>query len=67
MFETRKRTDFLFPKRNFWTGFSSILDIFGADKKFNTSKSGREADTKAIQNDWEMIGQDFRDVLSKLT
>lgn len=67
MFETRKRTDFLFPKRSFWTGFSSILDIFSQDKKFNASKSGREADIKAIRNDWEMIGQDFNDVLSKMT
>lgn len=67
MFETRKRTDFLFPKRNFWTGFSGILDIFSADKKFNTSGSGKEADIKAIRNDWEMVGQDFKDVLSKMT
>ncbi len=67
MDDTRKRTDFLFPKRDFWTGFSSVLDIFASDKKFNSSKSGEDADFKAIRNDWEMVGQDFKDTLSKLT
>lgn len=67
MIETIKRTDFLLPKRDFWTGFSSVLDIFGTKKKFNTSKSGAEADYKAIRNDWEMIGQDIKNSLSKLS
>lgn len=66
MNDTEKRTDFLFPKRNFWTGFSSILSIFGEEKKFNTSKSGKEADFKALKSDWEMIGDDIRKSMSKI-
>ncbi len=65
MNDTDKRTDFLFPKRNFWTGFSSVLNIFGEDKKFNTSKSGEEADYKALKSDWDMIGEDFKKVIIK--
>lgn len=64
MNNTENRTDFLFPKRNFWTGFASVLNIFGDPHMFNTSKSGEEADYKAIQSDWEMVGNDFNDVLS---
>ena len=63
--DTEKRTNFLFPKRNFWSGFSNILSIFGEEKKFNTSKSGTEADFKALKSDWEMIGQDLRNSMSK--
>ena len=65
MTDTDKRTDFLFPKRNFWTGFSSVLSIFGESNKFNTSDSGEEADYKALKSDWEMIGEDFKIALSE--
>ncbi|MEQ1733108.1 MAG: hypothetical protein ABL940_05510 [Bacteroidia bacterium] len=60
MNEIKKRTDFLFPKRNFWSGFSSVLNIYGNPNKFNSSKTGEEADCKAIKSDWEMIGEDFK-------
>lgn len=58
------RTDFLLPKRNFWSGFSSVLNIFGNSDKFNTSSSAEEADIRALSSDWQMIGDDFRKVLS---
>jgi hypothetical protein len=58
-----KRTDFLLPKRDFWTGASSVFNIFGEENKFNTSKSGEEADLKALKSDWEMIGEDFKQTL----
>jgi hypothetical protein len=67
MNDIEKRTDFLLPKRSFWTGFSSIFNIFGAPNKFNSSRSGKEADKKAIWNDWEMIGQDFKKAFSEIT
>lgn len=65
MNDTDTRTDFLFPKRGFFTGLSSILDIFSVDKKVNTSKSGEEADAKALKSDWEMIGKDFEKSLEE--
>ena len=67
MNDTERRTDFIFPKRNFWSVFSSILSIFGEEKKFNTSKSGKETDCKVLKSDWEMIGQDLRNAMSKLS
>lgn len=60
-----KRTDFLFPKRNFFTGLCSVFSLSGETAEFNTSNSGEEADLKALRSDWEMIGQDFRRVLKK--
>lgn len=61
-----KRTDFLFKRRGFFTGFSSVLSIAGDKNKFNTSKSGKEADKKAIRSDWEMIGNDIRKTLVEM-
>lgn len=64
--ETKEvRTDFLLPKRGFFTGFASVFSIAGDTVDFNTSNSGEEADLKAIQNDWEMIGNDIREALRK--
>lgn len=67
MIETEKRTDFLFPKRNFLTGFSNVLNLFAAGSKFNTSQDSSEADFKAIKTDWDMVGQDFRKSMSEHT
>lgn len=63
MIDTEKRTDFLFPKRSFWTGVSSVFSVFGDSNQFNTSKSGEEADLKALMSDWEMVGEDIRSSL----
>lgn len=67
MNDTEKRTDFLLKERNFWTGFSSILSLFGDSNMFNSSKSGEEADKKALISDWEMVGQDFKKSIRDLT
>jgi len=57
-------SDFLFPEQNEITGAMTILDIFGATTPYNYSKSGEEADLKAIAHDWAVIGEDLRDVMS---
>ncbi len=67
MNEIENRTDFLFPKRNFWSGLSSILDIGANKKKINTSKSVELADMKALQSDWAMIGKDFRNSMKSIS
>ena len=66
MNKIERRTELLFPKRNFWTGFSGILNIFRDKYQFNTSKSGEEIDKIALQSDWEMIGGDIKNAFSKL-
>jgi hypothetical protein len=58
------RTDSLFPKRSFWSGLSSVFSVFGNPNKFNTSKSGSEADYKALKSDWEMIGKDIQNTMN---
>jgi len=53
------RTDFLFPDQDMITGISSILDIFNPETPYNYSKTGEEADIKAIAHDWAAIGEDI--------
>jgi hypothetical protein len=64
MESTSKISYSLIKKRNFWTGFSSILCIAGDPHKFNYSTSSFDADTKAIGSDWQAIGKDFLKALS---
>jgi hypothetical protein len=53
------KTDHLLPKNNFWVGLGSILNIAGSYFDYNYSKSGYEADLKALMSDWENIGEDI--------
>lgn len=52
-------TDYLFPKSDFITGVGSVFNIPGNFYEFNSSKSGKEADIKALNNDWSMVGNDL--------
>lgn len=53
-------TDFLFAQPNFFRGFGKVLDLGSTRNVYNTSQSGQEADFKALQSDWMMIGNDIR-------
>lgn len=59
----RMRTSFLFPMPSFWSGMGSILDLSGHPSRYLFSRTGREADTKALYSDYRMIGQDIGDAV----
>lgn len=66
--ETIKRrvyTDFLVPTMSFLTGMGSIFNLRGHYYEYNTSENSKEADERAIIKDWEIVGQDFQDVLEE--
>jgi hypothetical protein len=56
-------TDFLFATPNYLTGAGTVINLAGNYYAFNVSKTGEEADHRAIQNDFNMIGQDIFDVI----
>jgi hypothetical protein len=51
------RTNFLFPIPGFSSGVGSILDLSGHPGRYYFSRTGREADTRALYSDYRMIGQ----------
>ena len=61
----RYKTSLLFPKHSFLTGLGSIFNVFGNYSDFNYSKSTDDVDSQAIANDWNMVGQDLKDVMKK--
>jgi hypothetical protein len=63
MSKKKYRTDYLFPKSNFLIGMGSVLDLSGSYYTFNISETEKEADRKAIESDWGMVGQDMKQAM----
>lgn len=63
---SRIKTDFLTATPSFLTGMGSVLNVAGNYPEFNVSESPEEADLLALESDWRMVGQDFRDVFEDL-
>jgi hypothetical protein len=58
-------TAILFAIPRFIFGLSRTLDIGGTFTAYNQSKSPSEADWKAIESDWNTVGNDLRFALKK--
>ena len=43
---------------------ATVLDIFGSSTPYNYSKSGEEADLKAIAHDWASVGEDLAEAIN---
>jgi len=64
--QKRYTTGFLFSTPSFLSGAGTVINLAGNYYEFNSSDSGFEADEKAIENDFRMIGQDICDVIEKI-
>jgi hypothetical protein len=63
MSNKKYRTDFLFPANGFLVGMGNTLNIAGNYYQFNYSDNDEEADSKAIESDWGVIGQDIENAI----
>lgn len=61
----RYKTNILFPRASFIDGIGSIFNLAGNYFDFNYPKSSEDADRKAIESDWNMIGNDIKKVTKK--
>jgi hypothetical protein len=59
MSKNKYHSDFLFSTPTFINGIGSIINIAGNYYIFNYSETAEEADAKAIEADWGVIGQDL--------
>ena len=57
----------LLPQASFFKGLGSVLNVSGNYYKFDYSKNGAEADKKAIESDWNIVGQDIKLAMKKAT
>jgi hypothetical protein len=64
--KNRYITDFLYSTPNFLSGAGTVINLGGDYYRFNESSSPIEADSRAIRNDFNMIGQDISDVIEEM-
>ncbi len=62
----RFKTGTLFSKPSFLSGAGTALNLAGNYHPINYSGSSNESDRKAIENDFNMVGQDILDALKKI-
>ncbi len=56
-------TCFLFADPSFLSGVATVMDIGGGMLIYNVSKSGIEADERAIASDWAVVGSHISEAL----
>jgi hypothetical protein len=53
------QTDFLFARPSFIEGLARIIDFGGTLNEYNNSINPKEADSRAIRNDFAVVGKDI--------
>ena len=53
------RSTFLFARPSFMEGMARVIDLGSTLQVYNDSQTELEADSKALQNDWQAIGEDI--------
>lgn len=67
MNKTKKyKTNLLFNRPSVVDGMASIFNIYGNYFEFYYSESGEEADRKAIESDWGVVGNDILEATKEL-
>jgi len=61
-----RKTDFLLPNNDFIVGWGSVLNLLGSYFEYDYSKTPNEADLKALESDWQNIGEDIRKSFEKI-
>jgi hypothetical protein len=64
-FKRQYQTSFLFPKLSFLSGMGSVFNLAGNYYNFNYSDTPAEADSKALENDWGVIGEDLSETMER--
>jgi hypothetical protein len=59
-------TDFLTSKSSYITGIGTVFNLAGNYYDFNYSQSTDEADRRAIESDWKMVGKDLKDIFKEI-
>jgi len=59
-------SDFLFARPTFVEGVGRIIDFSNSLNTYNQSRTGAEADARAIYQDWKAVGHDLRVAIDQL-
>ncbi|MCH8525001.1 MAG: hypothetical protein LAT52_10660 [Balneolales bacterium] len=60
-------TDYLFAMPNALTGAATVINLAGNFYGYNESATGSEADEKALESDFNVVGQDISSALEGIS
>jgi len=60
---SKVKSDFLFAQPSFASGAARVLDMWGQFDDYNRTETTLEADARAIDADWLIVGQDLSDAI----
>lgn len=58
-------SDFLFARPSFIGGMARVIDIGSTLNMYNESGNSKEADFRAMRQDWEAVGSDLHFVIEQ--
>ena len=64
--DSNYKSNFLFAKPSLFSGAARTLDVFATFDEYNSSSSPEEADTRALESDWGVVGQDLTKAVKKV-
>ena len=54
----------LYNRPSFWEGVARLFDFGGRlTHQYHYSSSNEEADSRAIESDWQFVGEDLREAI----
>jgi hypothetical protein len=59
-------SDYLFATPSLWEGIARNIDLFGTLNEYNFSKTPREADLRAYQNDIICLHKDMDNAIAEV-
>lgn len=65
MGDITRQTSYLYAVPTFLGGMAYTLDLGGTLEIYNENKTTTEADLKALRNDWEAVGNDIKNSMTK--
>jgi len=57
------KSDFLYARPSFISGFARLIDLFGTFDEYNRSPNTVIADARALSSDWGIIGIDIAETM----
>jgi hypothetical protein len=61
----RMPTLFLSADPTFLLGLGRVIDLFGQLDQYNLSRTGEEADARALLADWSVVGDDILEAIAE--
>jgi hypothetical protein len=65
MGKLRSLSDSLYARPSFLSGIARLFDFWGLYDSYNSSRTGKIADAKALSSDWRTVGHDLKSSMDR--